>query len=99
MENAEIQPANVQAVSPQLPPYKPSDPQIWFAQVEAQFSTQRLAIQRTRFDYVVASLTPNITIEIRDFILRPPEENPYDILKAQLIKEQLLQNKDACNNC
>ena len=66
--------------------YWPNDPQIWFAQVEAQFATQGIAVQRTRFDYVVANLTPDIVIEIRDLILRPPEENPYDILKAQLIK-------------
>ena len=38
------------------------------------------------FDYVVANLTPDIAIEIRDLILRPPEENPYNALKAQLIK-------------
>ena len=80
------QPAHVQAVSLKLPPYWPNDPQIWFAQVEAQFATRGISAQRTRFDYVVANLTPDIAIEIRDLILRPPEENPYDVLKAQLIK-------------
>ena len=39
------------------------------------------------FDYVVANLTPDITIEIHDLILRPPEGNPYNVLKAQLIKK------------
>jgi len=38
------------------------------------------------FDYVVANLTPDIGIEIRDLILRPPEENPNNVLKAKLIK-------------
>ena len=99
MDNAEVQPeqqpeqprpqpppTHVQAVSLKLPPYWPNDPQIWFAQVEAQFSTRGINAQRTMFDYVVANLTPDIAIEIRDLILRPPEENPYNVLKAQLIK-------------
>ena len=32
------------------------------------------------FDYVVASLSPEFA-EIRDLILRPPAENPYDTVK------------------
>jgi len=96
MENAEEinqpeqqppqQPNHVQAVSLKLPPYWPNDPQIWFAQVEAQFATRGITVQRTMFDYVVANLTPDIAIEIRDLILKPPEENPYNVLKGQLIK-------------
>ena len=81
------QPAHVQAVSLKLPPYWPNDLQIWFPEVEAQFATRGIAAQRTRFDYVVANLTaPDIATERRDLILRPPEENPYDVLKPQLIK-------------
>ena len=99
MDNAEVQPEqqpeqprpqpppdHMQTVSLKLPPYWPNDLQIWFAQVEAQFSTRGINAQRTMFDYVVANLTPDIAIEIRDLILRPPEENPYNVLKAQLIK-------------
>ena len=38
-------------------------------------------------DYVVASLSPEFTTEIRDLILKPPGENPYNTIKEQLTKQ------------
>ena len=78
--------ATVAAVSLKLPPFWPGDPQVWFVQVEAQFATRSIASQKTRFDYIVASLSLEIASEVRDLILQPPAENPYDTLKDQLIK-------------
>ena len=80
------QPASVSAVSIKLPPFWPADPQVWFAQVEAQFSTRNITSQRTRFDYVVAALAPEFATEVRDLLLTPPEVDPYTVLKDQLIQ-------------
>ncbi len=41
--------ATVATVSVKL---RPSDPEIWFAQVEATFTTRRITSQKTRFDFV-----------------------------------------------
>ena len=84
----EADPATVSAATfhIKLPPFWPADPEVWFAQVEAQFATKRLTAQKSRFHYIVASLSPDIAAEVRDMILSPPVDNPYEALKQQLIK-------------
>ena len=79
-------PSRIATLSIKLPPFWPVDPQLWFAQVEAQFSTRNITVQKTKFEYVVASLSPEYATEVRDLLLHPLEENPYDVLKEQLIK-------------
>ena len=75
----------VHAVALKLPPFWPNDPVVWFAQVEAQFLTRNITSQSTQFAYVISSLPPEIAQEIRDLLLSPPSDHPYDTLKSELI--------------
>ena len=79
-------PVRVAAISMKLPPFWQADPELWFAQVDAQFTTRGVSLQKTKFDYVVASLSPVFATEILDLIINPPMSDPYDTLREQLIK-------------
>ena len=74
------------AVSLKIPPFWPADPLLWFAQVEAQFATRNITVSKTKFDHVIATLSPEYATEVRDLILSPPEEDPFKALKDALVQ-------------
>ena len=74
------------AISIKLPPFWPANPEVWFAEIEAQFTTRGITSQKTRFDYVDSSVSPEFGVKVRDLFLRPPDEALYDTLKAELVK-------------
>ena len=78
--------SRIAAINLKLPPFWPSHPEVWFAQVEAQFATRGITAQKTSFEYIVASLSPEYATEVRDLILHPPATRPYDTLRDQLVK-------------
>lgn len=83
----------VSALNINLPPFWPSDPEVWFAQVEAQFCTRGITAQKTKFDYIIASLSLEYATEVQDIILHPPKTRLYDFLRKQLVKCTAISEK------
>ena len=76
---------HVGAIRVKLPPFWPSDPELWFAQAEGQFEAAAITTEQTKFIYMQSSLDQEDAREVRDIILSPPNFNPYTHLKTELI--------------
>lgn len=74
------------AATLKLPAFWPADPELWFAQVEAQFNTRSITTDDTKFAYLIAALTPESAAEVRDLLITPPASQKYKTLKETLIK-------------
>ncbi|XP_036347660.1 uncharacterized protein LOC118757038 [Rhagoletis pomonella] len=75
----------VNKVSVKVPPFWPEHPEIWFAQVEAQFSVAGVSTDSSKFNTVVAAVESNVLAQISDAILNPPDNGKYDNLKRRII--------------
>jgi len=82
----DISSSAVYRVSVRLPPFWPDRPAVWFAQAEAQFELSAITRQRTKFNYVVSQLNQQQAAEVEDIITSPPDQDPYDRLKAELVR-------------
>jgi hypothetical protein len=69
-----------------LPPFWIEQPASWFAQAEAQFHLAGITNELTKFYHVVSQLDARLTAEVDDIIRSPPQQDPYNTLKTELIK-------------
>lgn len=73
-------------VGVKAPVFNADDPQLWFAQLEGQFTLSNITTDSTKFYYVLSQLEPQHSAQIRDLIVNPPTTGKYEKLKAELIK-------------
>ena len=77
--------AQEHAVSLKLPTFWTSQPEVWFAQAEAQFNLRRITADDTRYFYVLAALDQQTATRLLDLISQPPADGKYQTLKDRLI--------------
>ncbi|KFD60560.1 hypothetical protein M514_27264 [Trichuris suis] len=73
------------ALSIKLPQFWAHSPKLWFAQAEAQFALKQVSSSLTKFYYAVAALPDHIASDVDD-LLDPEPLNPYEALKAKLLR-------------
>jgi hypothetical protein len=88
MENNEVSNAiiieSANKVTVKIPPFWVEKPEIWFFQVEAQFSINKIDSEETKFNYLVAQLEPRYIEHIWD-VIKGQDENKYSVAKARLL--------------
>ena len=47
----------------------------------------------TKFNHILANLSQGIATEVRNLLMNPPAEKPYDVLKETLIKRTTLSEQ------
>ena len=72
------------AVSLKLPTFWTSQPEVWFAQTEAQFNLRGITADDTKYFYVLAALNQQTATRLLDLISRPPIDDKYKKLKDRL---------------
>ena len=73
------------AVSLKLPTFWTSQPEVWFAQTEAQFNLRGIVADETKYYYVIAALDQDTASRLIDLIGQPPENEKYQTLKERLL--------------
>lgn len=76
---------NIAPISVRLPTFWPKSIATWFVLVEAQFATNRITSDSSKFNYVLAALPIEIADSIMDFLENLPEKELYKNLKETLI--------------
>ena len=90
-------PEDIQAVAVKLPQFWPADPDLWFAQAEAEFTIKKITADETKYSYLVAALPQETARRVRDVLKSPPEANKYESLKRRLETTFLLSETDRAN--
>lgn len=80
------QDATIARVAVKPPPFWKTNPKLWFAQLEAQFSIAGISDDSTKFNHVVAAIESDVLSTVQDIVMDPPEKGQrYSELKKRLI--------------
>ncbi|XP_037929368.1 uncharacterized protein LOC119663839 [Teleopsis dalmanni] len=82
----ELREGNLNRVSVKVPPFWHERPEIWFAQIEAQFAVADITNDATKFNTVVAAIESSVVADVADAVLHPPATGKYSNFKNQILE-------------
>jgi len=85
-QDAEAAANHLAAVSLKLPNIWPNNLELWFRQVESQFTIKNITQDDTKFHHVVAVLDENSARRVATLLSTPPATGKYDALKTKLLE-------------
>lgn len=77
----------VNKVGLKLPPFWDKHPELWFANIEAQFIVSGITQDATQYYSVISALNSDVLHYVSDIVLQPPTDKKYETLKSRLIEE------------
>lgn len=78
---------SIHRIQLKVPPFWKKNPELWFHQLEAQFTTSGIRAEATKFNHVVAVLETDVLDFVSDLVLGPPAADPYQAIMLRLIKQ------------
>ena len=86
-EQFEPETPQLTAVSIKLPPLWPAAAETWFSKADSQFRHKGVTSSLTKFDHVVSTFDQPLAIQFADIINAPPTFQPYEALKARVLRQ------------
>lgn len=87
-DQGNAQPQNIiNRIQVKVPPFWKKNPQLWFRQLEAQFSNSNISSELTKFNTIVGVMESDILSTVSDLVLDPPATDMYKAIKARLIQQ------------
>lgn len=77
----------ISRVSVKVPPFWAEQPEIWFVQIESQFSINSITSDQTKFNTVVGHMESRILSQVSDAVVNPPDTDKYGNLKKAIIEQ------------
>jgi len=76
----------ISKIAVRIPPFWSEEPELWFMQLEGQFTLCGISDDEAKYAYVLSKIEPKQAREIKDIITRPPTTDKYRTLKLVLIQ-------------
>lgn len=85
-DQSDVSSSNIARVTIRPPPFWKVNPNLWFAQLEAQFNIAGITADSTKFYHVLSAMESDILNTVSDIVLHPPAVDKYGTLKKRLVE-------------